>query len=90
LKRRFTHVMFASGLQSGIVMASQPKNRVHKSRPRAPAGKRQVLIIMDQEVVKSVKVAAVEDDIKMSHAVEEAVREWLMKRKRERATSSVV
>jgi hypothetical protein len=90
LKRRFTHAMFASGLQSGIVMASQPKIRVSKSRPRAPAGKRQVLIIMDQEVAKSVKVAAVEDDIKMSHAVEEAVREWLMKRKRERATRSAV
>jgi len=25
---------------------------------------------MDQDVIKSVKVAAVEDDIKMSHAVE--------------------
>ena len=69
-------------------MPSQPKKtkktRV-KARARAPEGKRQVLIIMDQEVIKSVKVAAVEDDIKMSHAVEEAVRDWLKKRKREKA-----
>jgi hypothetical protein len=45
---------------------------------------------MDQDVIKSVKVAAVEDDIKMSHAVEEAVRDWLSKRKRGRAANSAV
>jgi hypothetical protein len=45
---------------------------------------------MDQDVIKSVKVAAVEDDIRMSHAVEKAVRDWLIKRKRERAASNVV
>jgi hypothetical protein len=71
-------------------MSSQPKKRLVKARARAPMGKRQVLIIMDQDVIKSVKVAAVEDDIKMSHAVEEAVRDWLTKRKRERATSKAV
>ncbi|WP_291578026.1 hypothetical protein [Bradyrhizobium sp.] len=49
-----------------------------------------MLIIMDQDVIKSVKVAAVEDDIKMSHAVEKAVRDWLSKRKRERAASKAV
>jgi hypothetical protein len=53
-------------------------------------GKRQVPIIMDQEVIKSVKVAAVEDDIKMSHAVEKAVRDCLSKRKRTRAMSKAV
>jgi hypothetical protein len=71
-------------------MPITPKERGAKIRARAPEGKRQVLIIMDQDVIKSVKVAAVEDDIKMSHAVEEAVREWLNKRKRERATSKAV
>jgi hypothetical protein len=70
-------------------MAS-PKNTGSMSRPRAPAGKKQVLVIMDEAIVKSVKVAAVEDDIKMSHAVEEAVRDWLNKRKRERAARSAV
>jgi hypothetical protein len=71
-------------------MSSQPKKGPINTRARAPVGKRQVLIIMDQEVIKSVKVAAVEDDIKMSHAVEEAVRDWLSKRKRERAASRAV
>lgn len=45
---------------------------------------------MDESVVKSVKVAAVEDDIKMSHAVEAAVRDWLDKRERERAARPAV
>ena len=70
-------------------MPFQSKKKPVTARARAPAGKRQVLIIMDQDVIKSVKVAAVEDDIKMSHAVEEAVRDWLNKRKRARASKSV-
>lgn len=76
--------------QLGPLMPSQPKNRPVKARARAPVGKRQVLVIMDQEVIKSVKVAAVEDDIKMSHAVERAVRDWLSRRKRARAMSKAV
>jgi hypothetical protein len=71
-------------------MSSQPKKKPVKARARAPVGKKQVLIIMDQEVIKSIKVAAVEDDIKMSHAVEEAVRDWLSKRKQARAMSKAV
>jgi hypothetical protein len=70
-------------------MPIKPQNKQVKARARAPAGKRQVLIIMDQDVIKSVKVAAVEDDIKMSHAVEEAVRDWLNKRKQTRASRKV-
>jgi hypothetical protein len=69
-------------------MAS-PKN-MGKRRPRAPIEKKQVLLIMDESVVKSVKVAAVEDDIRMLHAVEAAVRDWLKKRERERATRPAV
>jgi len=71
-------------------MPSKPKKQRVKPRSRAPEGKKQVLIIMDQDVIKSVKVAAVEDEIKMSHAVEEAVRDWLSKRRRERAASRTV
>jgi hypothetical protein len=70
-------------------MPSKPKKKPVKTRARAPAGKRQVLIIMDEDVIKSVKVAAVEDDIKMSHAVEEAVRDWLNKRKQTKAGRAV-
>ena len=71
-------------------MPSKPKKRRVKPRARAPEGKRQVLIIMNKDVVKLVKVAAVEDEIKMSHVVEEAVRDWLDKRKREKAASNAV
>jgi hypothetical protein len=72
------------------MMSSKPKKRPAKNRARAPEGKRQVLIIMNKDVVKLIKVAAVEDDIKMSHAVEEAVRDWLDKRKREKAAINSV
>ena len=44
-------------------------------------GKKQMLVIMDQDLIKDVKMAALEDDMKMSHAVEQAVREWLSRRK---------
>lgn len=86
---RFTHGRLGGGRQLGLVMAS-PKNTSSPNRPRAPAGKKQMLVIMDESVVKSVKLAAVEDDIKMSHAVEAAVRDWLDKRKREKAARSAV
>jgi len=71
-------------------MPSQPKKNPLNARARAPAGKRQGADYHGPGCHKSVKVAAVEDDIKMSHAVEKAVRDWLSKRKRERAASKAV
>ena len=62
-------------------MAARDKGAKGQARPRAPAGKKQVLVLMDEQVIKDVKMAAIDDDMKMSHAVEEAVREWLAKRK---------
>ena len=50
------------------------------ARPRAPLGKKQLLVIMDREVIKRAKLAAVEDEKKVSHVVEEAVQEWLSRR----------
>jgi hypothetical protein len=58
------------------------------TRARAPNGKKQMLVIMDQDLIKHVKMAALQDDRKMSHAVEEAVREWLAKRKARKGTGS--
>jgi hypothetical protein len=40
-----------------------------------------MLVIMDQHLIKEAKMAALEDDRKMSHVVEEATREWLARRK---------
>lgn len=54
-------------------------------RARAPAGKKQTLVIMDAEVVRQIKVAAAEDERRMSHIVEEAVKDWLAKRKSKKA-----
>jgi hypothetical protein len=38
---------------------------------------KQMLLIMNQDVIKEIKVAAAQDETKLSHAVEEAVSEWL-------------
>ena len=65
----------------GRKMATEHKKAAALGRPRAPKGKKQMLVIMDQDLIKGVKMAALEDDMKMSHAVEQAVREWLWRRK---------
>ena len=62
-------------------MPRSSKKEQPTGRARAPAGKKQVLVLMDAEVIKQTKLAAVEDDRKMSHIVEEAVRDWLTRRK---------
>jgi hypothetical protein len=62
-------------------MPADEKKQPAKGGPRAPKGKKQMLVLLDQEVIKSVKMAALEDEMPMSHAVEEAIREWLGKRK---------
>lgn len=62
-------------------MSGPSKKASSSGRARAPVGKKQVLVIMDAEVIKQTKLAAVEDDKKMSHVIEEAVREWLAQRK---------
>jgi len=61
-------------------MPPADKKPASRSGPRTTAGKKQMLVIMDQDVIKAVKFAALEDEIPMSHAVEEAVREWLKRR----------
>lgn len=50
-------------------------------RARAPVGKKQALLIIDADLIKQIKLAAVEDEKKMSHIFEQAAREWLAKRK---------
>jgi len=52
-----------------------------RGRPRGPAGKKQMLVIMDEGLIKAVKMAALEDSVPMSHIVEGLVRDWLAKRK---------
>jgi hypothetical protein len=67
-------------------MPTKSKKEAPVARARLPEGKKQMLVIMDQGVILDVKMAALQDGIKMSHAVEEAVREWLSRRKGRKAT----
>lgn len=69
-------------------MPTKPTKDATSARPRAPAGKKQVLVIMDRGVIKEVKMAALDDDRKMSHVFEEAAREWLAKRKARKGIAS--
>jgi hypothetical protein len=54
----------------------KPKRR---GGPRAPAGKKPLMVIMDAKLIKKAKHAAVEDECKVSHIVEQALTEWLAK-----------
>jgi hypothetical protein len=46
-----------------------------KSRARIPAGKKQMLSILPIDPIKVVKIAAIEDGLKLSGAGEEALRD---------------
>jgi hypothetical protein len=57
------------------------KKRPTRSGPRTPPGKKQMLVIMDEKLIKELKLAMTEDDTAASHIVEELVRDWLAARK---------
>jgi hypothetical protein len=63
-------------------MAEQRKP-VRKGRKPAPRGdkKRQFLATMDPELIKSIKLAAIEDETSASEILEEAAQQWLARRK---------
>lgn len=44
---------------------------------RLPEGKRQLLCILDEEVIERVKIAAVKSNARVSHVVEQALKQWL-------------
>ena len=64
-------------------MAKKTTARETKSRsgPRAPAGKKPLMVIIDEELIKAAKIAAIEDGTKVSGTVELLLREWLAKRR---------
>jgi hypothetical protein len=64
-------------------MAKRTAAKATKSRsgPRAPAGKKPLMVIIDEDLIKAVKIAAIEDGTKVSGTVEGLLREWLAKRK---------
>lgn len=52
-----------------------------RSGPRAPAGKKPLMVIIDEDLIKAAKIAAIEDGTKVSGTVEVLLRDWLAKRK---------
>jgi hypothetical protein len=59
-------------------VASKPKNR---SGPRAPAGKKPLMVIIDEALIKASNIAAIEDGRKVSGIVQELLEGWLAARK---------
>lgn len=49
--------------------------------PERPDGRRQLTTYMDPEILKELKMAAIQIDKKAYEVVEEAVAEWLKRRK---------
>jgi hypothetical protein len=56
----------------------KPKAR---SGPRAPAGKRPLTVIIDEDLIKDSKIAAIEDGRNVSGIVQELLQGWLAGRK---------
>lgn len=60
---------------------AKPKKPASRSGPRTPPGKKQMLVIMDEGLIRDLKVAMAEDGTAASHIVEELVRDWLANRR---------
>jgi hypothetical protein len=52
--------------------------------PRAPAGKKPLMIITNEDLIKDSKIAAIEDDRNVSAIVQELLQGWLAERKSRR------
>ena len=59
-------------------MVDQDKPR--RGRRPTGAGKRKFLATMDPEIIKALKLAAIEDETSASEALENAARQWLLRR----------
>jgi hypothetical protein len=59
---------------------AKPKKQASRSGPRTPPGKKQMLVIMDEKLIKDFKKAMIDDGTTASHIVEGLLREWLAKR----------
>ncbi len=64
-------------------MAKKSVTEIPKTRsgPRAPAGKQPLTVIIDQNLIKAPKIAAIEDGRNVSGIVQELLQGWLEKRK---------
>jgi hypothetical protein len=55
-------------------VAAKPKNR---SGPRAPAGKKPLMVIIDEKLIEEAKIKAIRDKTKVSRVAEELLQGWL-------------
>jgi hypothetical protein len=60
-------------------MAEQ-KKPLRRGRKPADGDKRKFLATMDPEIIKALKLAAIEDDTSASEALEAAAAQWLERR----------
>lgn len=59
----------------------EPKTAALRKGRKPPEGeKRQFLATMNPEVIKAIKLAAIEDDKSASQCLEEAAQQWLERR----------
>jgi hypothetical protein len=52
-----------------------------RSGPRAPAGKKPLMVIIDEDLIEETGVAAIRDKRKVSGIVQELLEGWLASRK---------
>lgn len=64
---------------------TEKKKPLRKGRKPADGDKRQFLLTLDAEVIKNIKLAAIEDETSASEAMEEAAKQWLERRKGHRS-----
>jgi hypothetical protein len=66
-------------------MAEQ-KKPLRRGRKPADGDKRKFLATMDPEIIKALKLAAIEDDTTASEALEVAAAQWLERRAKAKKT----
>jgi hypothetical protein len=59
------------------LMAEQHKKPLRRGRKPVDGDKRKFLATMDPEIIKALKLAAIEDDTSASEALEAAAGQWL-------------
>jgi hypothetical protein len=52
-----------------------------RSGPRAPAGKKPLMVIIDEDLIKAAKIAGIEDGRNVSGIVQELLEGWLARRR---------
>jgi hypothetical protein len=67
-----------------VAKKSKAKKAKSRSGPRAPAGKKPLLVIIDEQVIEDTKVAAILEKRKVSGIVQELLEGWLGSRQPKR------